>query len=66
MAKNVAPAPGKKAPWLSRKWWSALIPLVVMLLNHFLGWDLDPAVIAGLVIPFVAFIFGEAWIDAKK
>jgi membrane-bound ClpP family serine protease len=49
----------------SRKFWLALIGGVVMLLNAFTGLELSGAEIAGVLIPIIAYIFGEAWVDGK-
>lgn len=60
------PASGKrKSPWLSRKFWLGLISFIVLLVNQIWGIELDPAALAAVVLPIVAYILGEAWVDAK-
>jgi len=50
----------------SRKWWAAIIVLVVGLLNAVLGWELSPEEIAAIVAPVIVYIIGEAIADLKK
>ena len=56
----------RKSPWLSRKFWLSLISFVVLLVNQIWGIELDPAALAAVVLPIVAYIFGEAWVDSNK
>lgn len=51
--------------WKKKKVWAAVIPAVVVLVNEICGLDLEPEVVAGIVLPFIAFIIGESWIDSK-
>ena len=63
------PTPGanrrKRSPWLSRKFWLSLISFAVLLINQIWGIELDPAALAAVVLPIVAYILGEAWVDTK-
>ena len=69
MESRTPPTPGtnrkRKSPWLSRKFWLSLISFVVLVVNQTWGIELDPAALAAVVLPVVAYIFGEAWVDAK-
>ena len=49
----------------SKKWWMAFIAAAIPVLNSSLGLDLDAQELATVVIPLIAYVFGEAWIDAK-
>ena len=47
------------------RFWVTLVALAVPLVNHALGWELNPenmAYIAGIV---AAFVLGESWRKAK-
>ena len=56
----------RKPPWFSRKWWAALIGFIVLTLNATLGWELNTAEILGIILPLIAYILGEAWVDSHK
>jgi len=56
----------RKSPWKSRKFWVALVTLVSMLVSHFAGVELDAEEILAIVLPAVAYILGEAWVDSRK
>lgn len=56
----------RKHPWKSRKWWIALIGVAVPLVNHFFNLNMSVEDITALVVPIVAYILGESYIDAKK
>lgn len=55
----------KKSPWLSRKFWVGIVGFVIMLLNQVAGWDLDPAETTAILLPLIAWILGESWVDGK-
>ena len=55
----------RKSPWLSRKFWLSLISFIVLLANQIWGIELDPAALAAVVLPIVAYVLGEAWVDAN-
>ena len=67
MESRTPPTPNgrRKSPWLSRKFWLSLISFVVLLVNQIWGIELDPAALAAVVLPIVAYILGEAWVDTK-
>ena len=50
----------------SRKFWVACITTICMLVSAFSGIDLDIEQILAIVLPVIAYIVGESWIDAKK
>jgi hypothetical protein len=52
-------------PWHKAAWWSAAIYVLIGLLNHFLGFGLDAAYLAVLIIPILAIIFGDAWVAVE-
>jgi len=54
----------RKAPWKSRKWWAMVIGVGVTLLHHFTGIELDPEHVLAILLPILAYILGEAVIDA--
>ncbi len=50
----------------SRKLWAAIVTAVVMLVTAIWGVELDTEQVLAVIIPIVAYIFGEAWVDARK
>ncbi len=50
----------------SRKLWAAIITAGAMLITALTGFELDLDQILAVVLPIMAYIFGEAWVDAKK
>jgi hypothetical protein len=50
----------------SRKLWAAILTAVAMLVTALTGVDLDTEQVLAVTLPIVAYIFGEAWVDAKK
>lgn len=50
----------------SRKFWVAIVTGGVMIANA--AFDLDWSVdkVLAIILPAVAYIFGEAWVDSKK
>ncbi|MBT9144166.1 MAG: hypothetical protein DDT29_02582 [Dehalococcoidia bacterium] len=57
--------PKRKSPWLSRKFWLATISFTAVFVNQTWGIQLDPIALAAIVLPIVAYIIGESFIDAK-
>jgi hypothetical protein len=57
----------KRKHWLlSRKFWLAVITALTMILSNTLGLELDPETIVAIILPVVAYILGESYIDAKQ
>ena len=56
----------KKPGWKSRKFWVAVVTIGVMLGNHFGGWDLSLEAVLAVVLPAVAWILGESWVDGQS
>jgi len=56
---------GKKPPWHSRKFWVSLITTVAMLVSWWAGVDIDVEHLLSIVLPVIAYIFGESWTDAR-
>ena len=50
---------------LSRKFWIAIITALTMILADNFGLEIDPEVIVAIILPVVAYILGESYIDAK-
>ncbi len=61
----MATEPERKHWLLSRKFWLAILTALTMVLSNTLGLDLEPEVLAAIVLPVVAYIIGESIIDAK-
>lgn len=57
--------PARKHPLLSRKFWLAVVTVGTMILANSLGLNLDPETIVAIILPVVAYILGESYIDAK-
>jgi len=56
----------RKAPWLSRKWWAMLIGVIIALVTHFTGLEMDTEALVAIIVPIVAYILGESYIDSRK
>ena len=50
----------------SRKFWMAIIGAVIMLVNGITELNLNATEIAGILLPIIAYIMGEAWVDSQK
>lgn len=50
---------------LSRKFWIAVITALTMILADTLGLELDPETVVAIILPVVAYILGESFIDSK-
>jgi len=55
-----------KAPWYKASFWSAALYVAFALLNHFLGLGIDADYMIALLIPILALIFGDAWVEVQK
>ena len=50
----------------SRKLWAAILTAVAMLVTALTGVELDIEQVLAVTLPIVAYILGEAWVDARK
>ena len=50
---------------LSRKFWIAIVTALTMILADTLGLELDPETVVAIILPVVAYILGESFIDSK-
>jgi|TARA_Y100000310_G_scaffold94472_1_gene92115 uncharacterized membrane protein len=50
----------------SRKFWAAILFLVLVPLEKALGIDMDIEAFAAQVAPTIAYILGESYIDSKS
>lgn len=50
---------------LSRKFWLAIVTALAMVLSSTLGVELEPETVVAIILPVVAYILGESYIDAK-
>ncbi len=55
----------RRHPLLSRKFWLATITAITMFLSYYYGLELDPEVIAAVILPVITWIIGESMIDCK-
>ncbi len=51
---------------LSRKFWIASATALVLILQDTLGIELDPENLVAVILPVVAYILGESYIDARS
>jgi hypothetical protein len=51
---------------LSRKFWLAVVTAATMILSDAIGLNLDPEVVVAIILPVVAYILGEAYVDARQ
>lgn len=49
----------------SRKFWVTVVTTVVMAINAFTNIELDIAAVLGVVLPAVAYLLGQSFVDAK-
>ncbi len=54
-----------KKPWHSKKWWMAVIGIVIPLVNHFFGMGLNPIEISAVLAPIIAYLLGQSYVDSK-
>ena len=50
---------------LSRKFWLAVVTAMTIILSDKFGLELDPETVVAIILPVVAYILGEAYVDAK-
>jgi hypothetical protein len=50
----------------SRKLWVAIITAAAMLVTAVTGVDLDIDQVLAVTLPIMAYILGEAWVDARR
>ena len=51
---------------LSRKFWLAVATAVTMIFADSFGLELDSETVVAIILPVVAYILGEAYVDANK
>ena len=51
---------------LSRKFWLAVLTALTMILSDSFGLEIDPEIMVAIILPVVAYILGESYIDAKQ
>lgn len=56
----------RKPFWMMKKFWMAIIGSAVPVVNYFFGLGLEVETLALIIIPLLAFIFGEAWTDVAN
>ena len=50
----------------SRKFWVSTVTAVVMAIAAFTGIELDPEQILAIVLPVMAYLLGQSWVDGKN
>ncbi len=65
MEGEMGRTPIRRNPLHSRKFWLATISFTAVFVNQTWGIQLDPIALAAVVLPIVAYIIGESFIDAK-
>lgn len=53
-------------PWYKAEWWAAALYAVIVVLNYYLGLGIDVAPLVALVVPVLAIIFGDKWVEVQK
>ncbi len=51
--------------WQSKRWWLAVIAVLIPIASHALGWELDTGEIMAVITPIVVYILGQSYVDAK-
>ena len=56
----------KRKHWLlSRKFWIAIVTALTMVLSDNIGIELESETIVAIILPVVAYILGESYIDSQ-
>ena len=50
----------------SRKFWVAVIGSIVLLVNTTTGLELSVEQTLAVLLPLIAYILGESWVDARR
>ena len=51
--------------WKSKKWMTAVLAAIVPVANAVLGLELDISEVVAVIVPLVAYILGQAKVDAE-
>jgi len=52
--------------WKSRKFWTAVVSAILMILNQGLGWDVPEDTVIAFVVLILGWIFAEAAVDVSR
>jgi len=53
-------------PWYTEKWWYYALYAVLVILNYTLGLGIDVAALVALVLPLIAMLFGDRWVEVQR
>ncbi len=53
-------------PWYTEKWWYYALYAVLVVLNYVLGLGIDVAALVALVLPLIAILFGDRWVEVQR
>jgi|TARA_A200000159_G_scaffold88123_1_gene81623 hypothetical protein len=56
----------EKQFWKSKKFWAASMAVLVPMLNHFLGWNMDHEAVTTVMTPMLAYVVGQGMADLGK
>ena len=54
----------RKPFYKSKKVWASFIAFFIAMINQIAGLDMDYQEVVVIVLPLIAYVFGEAWTDA--
>lgn len=49
-----------------KKWWLSAFAVVIPIINHVFNVGLDATHLAAILIPIIALIFNESWVDVQE
>lgn len=53
-------------PWYTETWWYYALYAVLVILNYTLGLGIDVAALVALVLPLIAMLFGDRWVEVQR
>ena len=54
----------QKPFYRSKKWWTAIIAALVPTANSIFSLGMEAEQLATIVLPLIAYVIGESWIDS--
>lgn len=52
--------------YLSKKYWAAVLAVLIPLSNKIFSWELNPDELIPIILPILAYIIGQGFADSKK
>ncbi len=52
--------------WESKKWWAAVVAVIIPIANKMFGLNMDDAEIWAAILPIMSYIIGQGFADAGR